>query len=111
MAGRRKSGPAATVREVAANTYRIQQQFSIAVAAGRIVGAADFKANCLALMDEVQQTGRAMVITKHNKPVAKLVPVLDVAPAPFVGRGTGMFAVAGDILSPVAPDWSVGDDI
>ena len=33
-----------------------------------------FKKNCLAVMDEVQAK-REVVITKHGRPVAKLVPV------------------------------------
>lgn len=39
------------------------------------VAAADFKATCLELMDKVKTTGGEYVITKHGKPVAKLVPV------------------------------------
>lgn len=37
------------------------------------VPAAKFKATCLELMDRVATTGEAIVITKHGKPVAKLV--------------------------------------
>ena len=36
--------------------------------------ASEFKARCLKLMDEVQKTGDEIVITKHGKPVSKLVP-------------------------------------
>jgi antitoxin (DNA-binding transcriptional repressor) of toxin-antitoxin stability system len=32
-----------------------------------------FKTNCLALMDEVQAKRETVAITKHGKPVAKLV--------------------------------------
>jgi len=39
------------------------------------VPAAEFKATCLKLMDKVNKTGAEYVITKHGKPVAKLVPV------------------------------------
>jgi prevent-host-death family protein len=38
------------------------------------VSAAEFKATCLELMDKVKATGVEYVITKHGKPVAKLVP-------------------------------------
>src|SRR5712672_2300314 len=41
----------------------------------RHVAAADFKANCLRLMDEVARQRRPIIITKRGKPVAKLVPV------------------------------------
>jgi len=43
------------------------------------VAAADFKARCLELMDKVSETGVEYTITKHGKPVAKLVPC---SPAP-----------------------------
>jgi len=36
--------------------------------------ASEFKARCLKLMDEVQETGEEIVITKNGKPVSKLVP-------------------------------------
>lgn len=40
------------------------------------IGAEDFKANCLKLLDEVAATKEPLTITKHGKPVAILVPVL-----------------------------------
>lgn len=40
----------------------------------RAVGAADFKARCLELMDRVRETREEYVVTKHGAPVAKLVP-------------------------------------
>jgi prevent-host-death family protein len=39
------------------------------------LAAAKFKATCLELMDRVASTGEEVVITKHGKPVAKLVAV------------------------------------
>ena len=41
----------------------------------RPIGAADFKARCLQIMDLVSESGAEVTITKHNRPVAKLVPV------------------------------------
>src|SRR5438309_10586809 len=40
----------------------------------RMIKASEFKAKCLAIMDEVERTGEAVVITKNGKPVAELVP-------------------------------------
>jgi prevent-host-death family protein len=40
----------------------------------RQIKASEFKAKCLALMDEVARTGNPVVITKNGKPVAELVP-------------------------------------
>jgi prevent-host-death family protein len=39
------------------------------------VSATDFNAQCLALMDEVAETGKELLIAKRGKPVAKLAPV------------------------------------
>ena len=41
----------------------------------KTIPAGTFKAQCLAIMDEVQAKRQAVVITKRGKPVAKLVPV------------------------------------
>lgn len=105
------SRPSDTVRGRAVNAYRIRKTLSAATLRGTVVAAAEFKANCLALMNEVLENGAEFVITKHNKPVARLVPVLDPAGTPFVGRGAGIIAVTGDIVSPTAPDWDEGADI
>ena len=37
--------------------------------------AGKFKAQCLKIMDEVNQSRQAVTITKHGKPVARLVPI------------------------------------
>ncbi len=40
----------------------------------RRLSASEFKARCLALMDEVERTGEVVIITKHGRPVAQLGP-------------------------------------
>jgi prevent-host-death family protein len=70
------------------------------------MAAGSFKANCLAVMDQVQATHEAIVITKHGRPVAKLVPVEKDADDIFdflAGKG----AITGDVISPaLSPeDW------
>lgn len=110
MAGKRKSKPK-SVREDTIDAYRVRGKLSAAVLSGNVVSAADFKANCLSLMDEVREKGTEFVITKHNQPVARLVPVLEVVEARFIGRGAGVITVNGDIVAPTAPDWEEGADI
>ncbi|HEY9085599.1 MAG TPA: type II toxin-antitoxin system prevent-host-death family antitoxin [Candidatus Tyrphobacter sp.] len=39
------------------------------------VSAAEFKAKCLSLMEDVSRRDRSFTITKRGKPVARLVPV------------------------------------
>ena len=74
----------------------------------RYVAAADFKANCLRLMDEVAQQRRPIIITKRGKPVAKLVPVETEAIGLF-GRMAGSIKICGDIISPIDEDEWTGD--
>lgn len=63
------------------------------------MAAGFFKTNCLAVMDEVYAKRETVVITKHGKPVAMLVPVQDETDEIFnflAGKGT----IAGDVVSP-----------
>jgi prevent-host-death family protein len=62
----------------------------------RRIGAAEFKQKCLALLDEVGPEG--IVITKHGKPVAKLV-ALGGDSADLIGAFEDRIAIRGDILS------------
>ena len=72
----------------------------------KTIAAADFKARCLTLMDDVQSTREHIVITKRGKPVARLVPMNGGKPE-FLGRLKGVIEIVGDIESPVVPleDW------
>lgn len=44
--------------------------------ANRVVTTTEFKANCLALLDEVASTGGSITVTKRGKPLVTLDPVL-----------------------------------
>ena len=70
------------------------------------IGAAHFKSQCLKLMDQVQQTREEVIITKHGKPVAKLVPVEESSHS-IVGFMQGSVRVVGDIVAPVDEIWEV----
>jgi prevent-host-death family protein len=63
------------------------------------MAAGAFKAHCLAVMDEVQAKRETVVITKHGKPVAKLVPVIEEKDDIF-GFLAGKARITGDVVSP-----------
>jgi len=63
------------------------------------MAAGAFKANYLAVMNEVQAKREAVVITKHGKPVAKLVPVEPQGDDIF-GFLRGKVTITGDVVSP-----------
>ena len=70
----------------------------------REVPAGEFKARCLQLMEEVKRSGIELVITKHGRPVAKLVPLDDEVESAF-GWMRGTVEVLGDIVSPDPQAW------
>ena len=72
------------------------------VADGAAIGAGAFKARCLAILDEVQRTRRPVVVTKHGKPVARLVPIDE--PQPEVSL-KGSILEEGDLISPLDEVW------
>lgn len=62
----------------------------------RQIGAAKFKEQCLAILDEIEDEG--IVITKRGKPVAKLIPI-DAESGELIGSLRGRMRVEGDIFS------------
>jgi prevent-host-death family protein len=67
----------------------------------KTIPAGKFKAHCLALMDEVKAKRETVVITKHGKPVAKLVPIAGKADDDIFGFFKGKGSITGDIVSPI----------
>jgi prevent-host-death family protein len=72
----------------------------------RHIKASEFKAKCLALMDEVARTGDRVIITKNGKAVAELVPHLSPRRS-IRGIFKGDLFIVGDIISPIDVEWDV----
>jgi prevent-host-death family protein len=70
----------------------------------RQIKASEFKAKCLALIDEVAATGEAVVVTKNGKPMAELVPHRTAQKSPL-GIWKGKVEIVGDVISPVDVEW------
>jgi len=60
------------------------------------IAAAKFKEQCLSLLDRVEPEG--IVITKHGKPVARLIPFASDSAA-LIGSLAGKLRITGDVLS------------
>ncbi len=59
-----------------------------------------FKQRCLALLDRLGPDG--LVITKHGRPVAKVIPVASESSS-LIGRLAGRIEIKGDIQSTGIP--------
>ena len=69
------------------------------------IGAAEFKAKCLQLLNEISERKRdAIIITKRGKPVARLTPVA-AAGGPIYGALKGLAKIHGDLTEPLEVEW------
>jgi prevent-host-death family protein len=66
-----------------------------------VIAAGQFKARCLALLDEVERTGGSLTVTKRGRPVAMLVPAARRKPVGL--RGSVRRAV--DLVAPTGETW------
>ena len=74
------------------------------------VAISEFKAKCLALLEQVRRTRQPIRITRHGKPVAEVVPSTAVADrAALIGSMRGKIEILGDIISPASDEdeWEV----
>jgi prevent-host-death family protein len=76
------------------------------------INAAEFKAKCLKLIDEVAATHEPLVITKRGKPLAKLVPIDDDSDVSLFGYMKGTVTMQGDTAAAMPEPWSAesGDE-
>jgi len=68
------------------------------------IAAGEFKAKCLSILDLVAETKTTIVITKHGRPVAELVPITTQTKSTSL-RGSVKFH--GDIVAPLEESWDV----
>ena len=73
------------------------------------VAISEFKAKCLALLDEVEKTRQPLRVTRHGKPVAEVVPPTPIHNASWIGSMKDTMQILGDIVSPASDpeDWEV----
>ncbi|MXZ06130.1 MAG: type II toxin-antitoxin system prevent-host-death family antitoxin [Acidimicrobiia bacterium] len=77
-----------------------------------LIGAAEFKARCLQIMDHVKETGTEVTITKHGHPVAKLVPVTFPTRRPLIGscRDSLVIHYEEALIPSTLDEWSDWED-
>jgi prevent-host-death family protein len=72
------------------------------VMSNRVVSASKFKAECLAMLDEVAATGEEIVVTKRGRAVARVSP----ATRPESLRGSVAFNVSDEeLIEPLDVGW------
>ena len=73
------------------------------------VPVTEFRARCTQLLDGVEHSGEALVITRRGRPVARLVPIRDATPAPVTlfGAMRGRVTTQQDLVAPTGEAWDV----
>lgn len=67
-----------------------------------IMKASEFKAKCLAVMDEIARTGTSVVVTKNGVPVAEMHPIGRPRKTTAIGWHRGQIRQSDDLIAPVA---------
>ncbi len=66
------------------------------------INAAEFRANCFKILDQVNVTHKEVVITKRGKPIAKIVHFAQQNEKdPLLGSMEGLVETIGDLTKPV----------
>jgi antitoxin (DNA-binding transcriptional repressor) of toxin-antitoxin stability system len=72
------------------------------------ISISQFKATCLAVLEEVRRSGQSVLVTRFGVPVAEIHPPSPPKkPANWVGRMAGTGKITGDLVVPAtdSADW------
>ena len=72
------------------------------------IGAGVFKAKCLSLLDDVEKRHVQLIITKHGKPMAKLIPIEDKQFSLY-GCMENSVVIKSDIVAPIDEAWEADE--
>jgi len=73
----------------------------------RMMMASRFKAECLAVLDQVEQMKISVTITKHGRPIAKVVPLEAVTRSRPVQGSVRLVAEADEAYYSTGEHWDV----
>ena len=73
------------------------------------IAISEFKAKCLALLEQVQKTKKPLLVTRFGKPMAQVSPAPPSADPEWFGSMKDEIKILGDIISPAndEADWEV----
>jgi len=72
------------------------------------IAISEFKAKCLALLDQVQKTKKPIRVTRFGKPIAEVAPPSpEAGRVDWIGSMKDTMKITGDIVSPANDegDW------
>ena len=73
----------------------------------RTINASEFKAKCLAILEDIAKTGEGLTILKRGKPIAQVLPAVPRHNGFAQDTLKGTVKILGDIITPPlsSGDW------
>lgn len=67
----------------------------------RVVTVTEFKAKCLAILDEIDSQGGRVTVTRRGKPLAVVERPKPAKRESLIGRWEGILEFKGDLIEPL----------
>jgi len=68
------------------------------------IAISEFKAKCLAILDQVQKTRQPIRITRRGRPIAEVGPPKPIDNRDWIGSMKSTSKILGDIISPASDE-------
>ena len=75
-----------------------------------IIAISQFKSHCLEIIETLQTSRQSIIITKRNKPIAKVEPIMDSSKISLFGLLKGKAEIKGDILASIEEKWDAAHE-
>ncbi len=73
------------------------------------ISTSELKARCSTIVNKVARKRVSVVITKHGRPIARLVPLEEDEVSSLFGFAKGGIVIHGDIVEPLDVVWEASE--
>lgn len=73
------------------------------------IPASELRAKCSEVLDRVYRGRETVVVTRHGRPVARIVPV-DAQRKSLFGFAKGEITIHGDLVEPLGVCWAAAEE-
>ena len=74
------------------------------------IAISQFKSHCLEIIDKLQNNQETIIITKRDKPIAKVEAIMTKPNSSLFGILKNKAEIKGDILEPINEKWDATND-
>lgn len=74
------------------------------------IAISEFKAHCLEIVSKLETSKKTVIITRRNKPVAKLIPFKTPTKKTLFGSMKHRASIKSDLLKPLGVKWDAEND-